>query len=276
MSSEVTGRQPRSAATATTRRSYRGPVLHAEVAGSGARVVLLHGFTQTGAAWASVADRLATMHEVVRPDLPGHGGSGDQRGDLATTARLAGDTGGRATWVGYSMGARVALRLALDRPELVDRLVLIGATAGIDSAAERAARRRSDEALAVSLEAEGVDAFLDRWLAQPLFAGLVPDPADLAARRANPAAGLAASLRDAGTGTMDPPWWDELPGLGRAGVAVHVIAGERDAKFRALGERLVAGIGPTARLAIVAEAGHAVHLQRRDRTVALLERILAD
>lgn len=231
------------------------------------RVVLLHGFTQTGVSWRPVVELLGSDVDVVTPDLPGHGTAGDVRLDLAGTAAHVADLGGRATYVGYSMGGRVALRLALDRPDLVAGLVLVGATAGIDEPAERAARREADEALARRIEAEGVDAFLADWLAQPLFAGLTPAPEDRAARRANTAAGLAASLRLSGTGTMDPPWWDEL---GRIDVPTTVVVGERDAKFRALGERLVAGIGPRARLAVVAGAGHACHLEAPEIVARLL------
>lgn len=242
--------------------------LHVTTVGAGPRIVLLHGFTQTAAAWAPLATRLSADHEVMAIDLPGHGGSAHVDLDLPATADAVADTGGRATYVGYSMGGRVALRLALDRPEAVERLVLIGATAGIDDPDERAARRRADTALADRIECDGVDAFLVDWLAQPLFAGLAPDPDDLAARRANPAAGLAASLRRSGTGTLDPPWWEELPRLGAAGIPVRLVVGGHDAKFAALAERLAAGIGLTASVGVVAGAGHACHLEAPDRFLA--------
>lgn len=234
--------------------------LPATVTGAGPRVVLLHGFTQTRVSWRPVVERVRPDVEVVVPDLPGHGEAAAVVRDLAGTAEAVAATGGRATYVGYSMGGRVALRLALDRPDLVAGLVLVGATAGIDDPAERVARREADEALARRIETDGVEAFLDGWIAQPLFGGRSPQPDDLAARRANPATGLATSLRLCGTGTMDPPWWDDLPALGAAGLAVTVVVGERDDKFRALGERLAAAVGPTARVVVVPGAAHAAHL----------------
>ena len=233
------------------------------------RIVLLHGFTQTGASWRPVAERLPGDWAVTAPDLPGHGTADALRLDLAGSAgRLAGLIGDEpAVVVGYSMGGRTALRLALDHPGAVAGLVLIGATAGIDDPAERVARRDADHALADRIEADGVAPFLDRWLAQPLFAGLHPEPDDLAARRANTAAGLASSLRLAGTGTMDPPWWDELPGIA---APTLVLWGEADTKFAALGRRLADGIGPNAETTSLVDVGHAAHLEASAAVAALV------
>ncbi|HWJ97232.1 MAG TPA: alpha/beta fold hydrolase [Acidimicrobiales bacterium] len=233
------------------------------------RIVLLHGFTQTGTSWRPIAERLPPGWDVTAPDLPGHGTAGALRLDLAASAaRLAEQIGSEpALVVGYSMGGRTALRLALDHPDAVAGLVLVGATAGIDDPGERAARRRVDGERADRIEAEGVEPFLDRWLAQPLFASLRPRPDDLAARRANTAAGLASSLRLAGTGTMDPPWWDELP---RIDVPALVLWGEADTKFAALGRRLAGGIGASAETTSLVDVGHAAHLEASDAVAGLV------
>jgi 2-succinyl-6-hydroxy-2,4-cyclohexadiene-1-carboxylate synthase len=232
------------------------------------RLVLVHGFTQTGASWAATAGALAVGHEVVCPDAPGHGSKAGVRSDLWEGARILGEECGRAAYVGYSMGGRLALHLALADPERVTALVLVGATGGIDDADERAARRASDEALADRLERIGADAFLDEWLAQPLFAGL---PAEARGGRSTDATGMASSLRLAGTGTQEP-LWDRLGGLS---MPVLVVAGERDAKFRALGQRLVGTIGANAELMLVPDAGHAAHLEQPGAFVALVRPWLA-
>lgn len=234
-------------------------------------MVLLHGFTQTSVSWRPVLDHLLDVETVV-PDLPGHGRAADLRLDLGATAAAVGVTGGRGTYVGYSMGGRVALRLALDRPDLIDALVLVGATAGLDDHSERAARRDADEALAQRIESEGVDAFLEGWLALPLFGGRVPEPDDVAARRANPAAGLASSLRLAGTGTMEPPWWDELARLADAHVPTTLVVGEHDARFRAVAARMADAIGASAAVEVVAGAAHTCHLDDPATVAALIRR----
>jgi 2-succinyl-6-hydroxy-2,4-cyclohexadiene-1-carboxylate synthase len=239
---------------------------------AGPRVVLVHGFTQTHVSWMAVATDLDEDHRVVAVDLPGHGGSSEIHTDLAGTARLLADAGGRATYVGYSLGGRVALRLALDRPDLVDGLVVLGATAGIDDPAARAERRRSDAELAERIVTDGIPRFLREWVAQPLFDGLEPLPADRASRLANAPSGLAASLRLAGTGTMDPPWWDELASLD---VPLLACAGERDTKFAALAERLAGTVSGPARAELLEGCGHAAHLQDPTTFAGLVRRFVA-
>lgn len=248
-----------------------GSTLHAEVSGHGPRLVLVHGFAQTGACWGPLLDDLVTDHEVCRVDAPGHGASATPPAGLPAAARLVADRGGRAGYLGYSMGGRLVLHLALARPELVERLVLVGATAGIDDPAERAERRRHDDALARRLEAVGVEAFVDGWLDQPLFAGL-PEPMRFRDERAaNTVEGLAASLRLDGTGAQEP-LWDRLH---RLDMPVLVTAGADDPKFAALARRLVDAIGANAELALVPGAGHAAHLERPAEFLARLRPWLA-
>jgi 2-succinyl-6-hydroxy-2,4-cyclohexadiene-1-carboxylate synthase len=204
---------------------------------------------------------------VTTPDLPGHGMRSDVRAGLAETAELLADSCGSACYVGYSLGGRVCLHLALQHPELAERLVVLSATGGIDDVGERAARREADDQLAAELEASGdVAGFLDRWLKGPLFAGLPAEAAGIEARLGNTAAGLASSLRLAGTGTQEPLWLR----LEALSMPVLVLAGELDAKFRALGIRLVACVGANATLEVIAGAGHAAHLERPDLVAAVI------
>ncbi len=226
-----------------------------------ARVVLAHGFTQTARSWAEfealLAERLDAI-ETVAVDMPGHGDcTAPSDADLWAAAEHLVDLGGTAHYLGYSMGGRIALHAALRAPDRVRSLVLVGATAGIDDEAERAARREADERLAERIESIGVEAFVDEWLTNALFAGLDARSARRGDRLRNTVAGLAASLRSTGTGTQEPLW----NRLGEITRPVLVLAGEHDAKFRALGERLAAGL-PHATFHVIAGAGHTAHLER--------------
>ncbi|MGI9615859.1 MAG: alpha/beta fold hydrolase [Acidimicrobiales bacterium] len=235
-----------------------------ETTGVGQRFVLAHGFTQNRHCWGPFGDQVAVDHELVMVDMPGHGNTDPNHdsADLSTSADLLIESGGEAIYVGYSMGGRVALHAALRHPAAVRGLVLIGATAGIDDAADRRDRRLADDALADELIEIGLDAFLDRWLAGPLFASLSDAAACRDARRSNRVDGLAASLRRCGTGTQEP-LWDRL---GAITAPVLVLAGANDAKFTALGGRLVDAMA-NAQLKTI-PGNHAVHLEAPTPTAA--------
>jgi 2-succinyl-6-hydroxy-2,4-cyclohexadiene-1-carboxylate synthase len=247
-------------------------VLFTERAGQGSPVVLIHGFTQTGHSWRPVVDRLATLHAFTLVDLPGHGRSSGTRAGLWDGAELVASAGGCGAYVGYSLGGRLSLHLALAHPELVEQLVLVGATPGLEDDGERRRRRDADGALADRLDAEGVEPFVRWWLSQPLFAGLPAGAADLNGRLTNTADGLASSLRLAGLGTQEPLWGR----LARLEMPVLVMAGELDTRFAALARRMTDAIGPNAELVLVPGAGHACHLERPDAFCLTLADFLAD
>lgn len=245
--------------------------LAAHITGRGHRLVLVHGFTQTRHSWARLAGSLAADFEVMCIDAPGHGDSGHADADLEAGAALLAHTGGRGSYVGYSMGARLALHVAVHRPDLVERLVLIGCSPGLDDEEARRRRRMADEQLAAHLEQVGTEAFVDEWLSQPLFAGLTPATAGRLERLRNEPAHLAASLRNAGTGTQ-VPLWDDLSGIA---CPVLLLIGELDSKFRRLADRMSASL-PDATLVTVRGAGHSVHMERPEATLDVLKAWLAD
>ncbi len=246
-----------------------GP-LAARTRGAGRRLVFVHGFTQTSRSWELVAHYFADHHyEVALVDLPGHGNSSAVRADLRRTADLLASTTGEATYVGYSLGGRVCLHLALMYPHVVDRLVLLGATPGIIDDDERALRRASDEHLAQRINEIGVDAFLDEWSAQPLFHGLELDEAERADRRRNTATGLADSLRLSGAGTQ-VSLWERLVELN---MPVLALAGELDHKYVPIAERIAASV-PTGTFGVIHDAGHAAHLQQPMQVITRMEKFL--
>ena len=257
--------------------------LHFERRGDGPPLVLLHGFTGSARSMAGVAAALERGHETIVPDLPGHGRSvgGAAAGgyefdacidSLVATLQAAGHQ--RAHWLGYSMGAPPALASAVRHPGTVASLVLLAGRAGIEDAAERAARRAADDALAARLEAHGIEQFVDEWLAQPLFATLQRlGPRFMEKERrerlANDPRELAASLRSLGPAAQ-PPLFAQLP---RVRVPVLLVAGALDARFVAAAQDLARRL-PRAEVCEIADAGHAAHVEQPTAFVAAVREFL--
>jgi 2-succinyl-6-hydroxy-2,4-cyclohexadiene-1-carboxylate synthase len=217
--------------------------------------VFVHGFTQTAASWAPVMELLSTDTRSVAVPVA----------DDFTATAAALDVG-PATYVGYSQGGRLCLQLALDRPEVVQRLVLVSASPGIADEPERTARREADERLAQEIERDGVDVFLERWLAQPLFATLPRERSGIDERRArNTIERLTYQLRVLGQG-VQPSNWERL---GALRMPVLLIVGERDTKYVEIAHRM-ADVIPPARVAVVPGAGHACHLEQPEMVAHLL------
>ncbi len=249
-----------------------------------APVLLLHGFTGDKTSFDGQDGLVAVLgrtRRVLVPDLPGHGTTAIA-GAPCTLARTADllrsmlETQGvaRATVVGYSMGGRLALQLALRSAAVVERLALVSASAGLPSEDERSARRQQDEELARFIEDHSIEEFVARWEALPLFATerVLSSEVRAARRRQrlrSRPSGLAASLRAMGTGAQ--AWLG--PRLGELSMPVLVVAGMLDQKFAAIARGLAPGVRGGA-LALVDGAGHAVHLEQPASVAALLREFL--
>ena len=234
-------------------------------------LVLLHGFTNTGASWEPVAAALPERYRPLAPDIRGHGTASAAR--PVSLAAVLGDVeaaaDGAFDLAGYSMGGRLALHAAFALPGRVRRLVLIGASPGLEEPAERAARRAADDALADAVEQMTIEQFAERWARAPVLAGQSPEvlAAVTAQRLQNTPAGLAAALRGLGTGAL-PSLWERL---GELAIPVELVVGERDEKFRRVAERMAASLAD-GRVHLVAGAGHAVHLEDPAAVAAIIAR----
>jgi 2-succinyl-6-hydroxy-2,4-cyclohexadiene-1-carboxylate synthase len=254
--------------------TIRNMAYNIEVAGDPSverAVVLLHGFSGSGADWEDLIPRLRGMERsAITIDLAGHGKTAATEDlsrytmpetvrDLDEIMEVIGVA--EADWVGYSMGGRVALHVALACRARVRSLVLESASPGIEDSVARNKRRWADEALAVKIEERGIEWFADYWGAQPLFETQrkLP-PATLLAlrerRRANRRSGLARSLRGMGQGVHD-----YVGGrLASLTCPSLFIAGARDPKYAEIA-RSASDAVPGSRCVIVPQAGHAVHLE---------------
>ena len=259
------------------------PDLHYEVSGDhlSPAVLFLHGFMGSSADWRQVMGTMGDRAYCIAVDLPGHGTSPGLAAEAYTIegcARVVVNTLDlleveHPVIVGYSMGGRLALYLALRYPERCAGLFLESASPGLENPGERAARRAADESKAKRLESGDFEVFLRDWYAQPLFASLARDEGllwrTIEARRRNDPGELARSLRGMGTGSQ-PSLWGELEGLA---VPALAVAGELDDKYAAISSRM-AGINPRIESVVVPGAGHTVRAETPAGYASVLRRFV--
>ena len=249
----------------------KGQRCHVRVHGEGEPLLMLHGFSGDSTTWDAFRANIGSGFRLIAPDLLGHGKSAapadseryrmsEAAADMIALLDLLGSD--RAHLLGYSMGGRLALCLALRYPSRFNSLIMESASPGMANEAERAERRQQDEALARRIESDGIDAFVDFWESLPLWESqrtLTPETrlAQRNQRLRNGAIGLANSLRGMGAGAQ-PSLWHELPGLR---MPTLLLVGEGDHKFRAINEQM-AGHMPKAELRLISGAGHNTHLEQ--------------
>ena len=253
------------------RVELNGLEFNVEIEGEGPPLLVLHCFTGSARAWDDIRPRLARTAQVIAIDLIGHGQSASPAlssrytlewctGDLLRLLdemRLA-----KADLLGYSMGGRVALHLAVAAPPRVRMLILESASPGIEDPAERSRRAHGDAALAERILANGIEAFVAEWEQQPLLA-LQPHVPEAvrqrqhALRLLNSPSGLANSLFGMGAGQQLPLW----SRLGDLDLPVQLIVGQADSRYVAIAERMRHSL-PRAQLTVLPMAGHTAHLDQ--------------
>lgn len=248
----------------------------AERPGSTCPVLLLHGFLGDAAEWDQIVALFPELH-ALRLTLPGHGDVACPDGNVVDQLcdALASELAARSTIpcaiLGYSLGGRIALQLALRYPELVSLLIVEAANPGIEDPVERQERERADDTMAARLEQDGLAEFLQAWYRQPLFASLALRRDQLVRRRARGnSRELAAALRAFSVGRQQSLW----PRLQDLRCPSFWLAGALDPKYCRVMKRAAAH-APHGQYAIVPAAGHNVHLEQPRRYVQYLREILA-
>ena len=235
-------------------------------------ICFLHGFLGSHREWQPWLDAWSDRYHTVGVDLPGHGLTPSH--DEEELYTVPGAARALATWlkrsghapahiIGYSLGGRIALALACRYPECCQRVVIESSSPGLLDARIAAERVRHDEQWAQHFENEPLDAVLQDWYQQPLFASLHTQPRAfarmLAQRRDNRPREIARVMRGMGVGAQSP-LWDELP---RMACDVLVLTGESDRKYCAIATRMAAQ-SPRIQCATVPRAGHNAHLEAPD------------
>lgn len=235
-------------------------------------LLALHGFTGESYDFAPLYERLVIDVEWRFVDLPGHLRNSESLLSESDEWELfvsrieeivcEGIEQQRALHVlAYSMGARLFLKALLQEGWSLSKLVLVGATGGLQSIEEREERLAHDQTLADNLLNNGIDSFIDDWMNQPIIRSqyeLTPESRIKGKKQLN-AQSLAESLVRYSNGNL-PQVWDQL---GQLSVETLLVAGEKDEKFQALHERM-AQLFKCGKCIVIEGAGHAPHLESPD------------
>ncbi|AWC34339.1 2-succinyl-6-hydroxy-2,4-cyclohexadiene-1-carboxylate synthase [Bacillus cytotoxicus] len=263
--------------------TLEGVAYEYEVAGSGEALLLLHGFTGSMETWRSFLPLWSKQFQVITVDIVGHGKTESpeslvhydiQNVAVQMTKLLDHLQIEKAHILGYSMGGRLAITMSCLYPERVKSLILENCTAGLETEADRKARRMKDEQLAERIELEGIEVFVNHWENIPLFATqkTLPQAIKQAVRKerlANHPRGLANSLRGMGTGAQ-PSWWNELAGLK---MPVLLLSGEYDKKFFLILKNMQKRVR-NAKFVKIDKAGHAIHVEQPQKFGTIVEGFL--
>ena len=230
-------------------------------------LVFLHGFSGDRREWQLPGEGLGNYPQLYL-DLPGHGESAhiavnDFSGMSELLNRTLVSYNILNYWlVGYSLGGRIAMYHACQRPEGLEGLIIEGAHPGLRDDQERASRRASDAHWAARFRHEPLENVFADWYQQPVFASLTAAQrqALVALRSRNNGAALAAMLQ--ATSLAGQP--DLRPALAECVVPFFYMYGERDDKFRAIARELPA---------ISHEIPHAGHNAHRENPAAVAERL---
>jgi len=242
------------------------------------KVVALHGFTGSHQDFEPLKSFVSDdLVEFVTPDWPGHGKNNHEtepkKYSLEAHMEIVSEAVGsskRVILLGYSMGGRLALNWALNHPDRIQKLILIGASPGIADEVESAERFKGDQALAHFIRIHGVPPFIKYWNGKTFFRPLMSLPPDrldpiLERRLKNTTEGLALSLENVGTASLPSLW----PRLKELRCAVDIVVGEKDPKFIEIGYRMGERI-PKARISVIESAGHALHLEKPEDIATLI------
>ena len=242
-------------------------------------IIALHGFTGCGLDFECFTQNTQQNFSWYAPDLMGHGQTLVSKNleDYSFPAHIsyldliAEKIGKPFILLGYSMGGRLALKYALERPHFISKLILVSSSPGILDNSERKLRQDMDAALASKILEEGVNNFLMFWQEQPLIKSSqnnIPESIHkpiLTRKSQNNALGLANSLKRMGTGTMDSHW----NRLTEIDFPLTMITGENDKKFLEIAQQVKLML-PHAIHKVIPETGHAAIWENPEAFTSIL------
>jgi len=241
----------------------------------------LHGFLGSSSDWQNIINNYFSNYYCIAVDLPGHGLSEIDESansyDIENTAKyivelIQSHNVKKCNLLGYSMGGRIAIYLAIYYSEYFDKIVIESAQPGIKDKIERMKRKNHDQILAENLESKSFHDFLDSWYNQSIFKTLKKHNnfANLRKSRLNNnPRNLAKSLLEIGAG-VQPSLWQDLKKIENDCL---LIAGEFDTKYQTIFSKMHKEIF-SSKFIIIKNAGHNIHVENPDEFTKIVKKHL--
>ncbi|KAF9593768.1 hypothetical protein IFM89_025393 [Coptis chinensis] len=259
-------------------------------------LIFLHGFLGSGEDWIPVMKACSTSVRCISVTLPGHGGSQIERHtnkesgqEPRMSVEVIADilaklihniSSSRVVLVGYSMGARIALCMALRCDNLVNGVVIISGSPGLKDVRVRRRRIAQDDTRAQSLRVHGLQLFLNTWYSGELWNGLKAHPhfkQILSSRmQHNSMDALANALSDLSVGRQLSLWED----LKKNKKPLLFLHGEKDKKFKEIHRQMLFEVNGDNQskdmheMIEVPDCGHAVHLENPLPVISAISKFL--
>lgn len=259
-------------------------------------VVFLHGFLGTGGDWISIMKVISGSARCIAVDLPGHGRSkllseeydSEEPGlSIMAFAKILQQLFDslqcrKVVLVGYSMGARISLYMALRCNDKVAGAVIISGSPGLIDEEARKVRRAKDDFSACFLASSGLESFLDAWYSGDLWNSLRTHPHfnKIVASRLQHCdlKNLGRVLADLSVGRQPPLWQD----LKSCRVPLQFIVGEKDVKFKNIAQKMCDTMCQSTETMNVPEiveipySGHAAHIENPLSVISAISRFIRE
>lgn len=233
-------------------------------------IIFLHGFTGSASDWNEVIENLPSGFNYAAIDLIGHGKSDSpEEIEHYTSEKIINQihqiikkiTDEKVILAGYSMGGRAALNFALNKPQMLNALILESSTPGIQNEEDRKERIKKDEELAGFILNNPIEKFVEYWMNLDIFntQRRFSDQKleEIKKKKGlNNRIGLANSLKGFGTGRMKNLWYE----ITNLTIPTLLISGELDTKFTQINKR-ISNLISYSKHVIVKNAGHNIHLE---------------
>ena len=241
----------------------------------------MHGFLGSNSDWQNIINYFSLDYYCIAIDLPGHGLSkvdeANNSYNIENTAKyiielLHKNDIKKCNLIGYSMGGRIAIFLAIYYSEFFEKIIIESAQPGIMNEFERLQRINHDQKLATKLEEQSFSEFLEFWYNQPVFNTLKKHKnfANLKKSRLNNnPKNLAKSLLEIGAGVQPSLWGD----LKRIKNTCLLIAGEFDTKYQKIFSKMHKEIFSSI-FVIIKNAGHNVHFENPEEYAKVIKKFL--